>query len=148
LPSNFKQISESLKTMSGTKKNCFTKINNKPPCIFFMNSHLILSLKPTCFTSFLSQIFGGSLYMELWESLVLPRYYSWDIINTRQDSHGLTNTHQKGYWKIMFRGGGREKHTLFRLVDMCKWQRVTPTHKRSPRYRIAHGLERWVCVLI
>jgi hypothetical protein len=28
------------------KKNCFTKINNKPPCILLMNSHLILSLKP------------------------------------------------------------------------------------------------------
>jgi hypothetical protein len=58
------------------KKNYFTMINNKPPCILLMNSHLILSLKPTRSTPFLSQIFGGRLYMELWKSLVLPRYYS------------------------------------------------------------------------
>ena len=79
-----------------------------------MNSHLILSLKPTCSTPFLSQIFGGRLYMELWESLVLPRYYSRGIIKTRQASHGLTETRQKGHWKIMlFQGGGeRTKHTL------------------------------------
>jgi hypothetical protein len=41
--------------------------------------------------------------------------------------------------KIMFRGGGREKHTLLRYVDMCKWQRVILRHRRSPLYRIAHG---------
>jgi hypothetical protein len=34
---------------------------------------------------------------------------------------------------------GREKYTHLRYVDMCKWQRVIPRHKGSPRYRIAHG---------
>jgi hypothetical protein len=93
-----------------------------------MNSHLILSLKPICSTPFLSQIFGGRLYMDLWESLVLPRYYSWDIIKTRQASHGLTKTHQKGHWKIMFRGGG-EKNTHFLDRWTCandkEWSRGT-----------------------
>jgi hypothetical protein len=26
-----------------------------------------------------------------------------------------------------------------RSLDMCKWQRMIPRHKGSPRYRIAHG---------
>jgi hypothetical protein len=31
----------------------------------------------------------------------------------RQASHGLTETHQKGHWKIMlYQGGGEKKHTL------------------------------------
>jgi hypothetical protein len=41
------------------KKNCFTKINKKPPCILLMNSHLILSLKPTCSTPFLKNLVEG-----------------------------------------------------------------------------------------
>jgi hypothetical protein len=35
--------------------------------------------------------------MELWEKLVLPRYYNQDIIKIRQASHGLAETHQKGH---------------------------------------------------
>jgi hypothetical protein len=48
------------------------------------------------------------------KSLVLPRYYKWDVVKTRQASHGLTETRQKGHWKlILYQGGGRENtHTL------------------------------------
>jgi hypothetical protein len=34
---------------------------------------------------------------------------------------------------------GKRKITHLRWVDMCKWQRVIPRDKGSPRYRIAHG---------
>jgi hypothetical protein len=51
----------------------------------------------------------------------------------------FTETRQKGHWKIMLNQGGEEKYTHLRWVDMCKWQRVIPRHKGSPRYRIAHG---------
>jgi hypothetical protein len=34
-------------------------------------------------------------------------------------------------------GGEKNTHTL-RYVDMCKWQRVIPMNKGSPRYWIAH----------
>jgi hypothetical protein len=106
-----------------------------------INSHLILSLKPIYSTPFpLITYMCGRLYMELWESLVLPRYYKWDVVKTRQASHGLTETRQKGHWKMMlYQGGEREKYTHLRWVDMCKWQRVIPRHIGSPRYRIAHG---------
>jgi hypothetical protein len=81
-----------------------------------------------------------ALYGAFWESLVLPRYYKWDVVKTRQASHGLTETRQKGHWKIMlYQGGEREKYTHLRWVDMCKWQRMIQRHKGSPRYRIAHG---------
>jgi hypothetical protein len=53
--------------------------------------------------------------MELWESLVLPRFYKRDVVKTRQASHGLTETRQKGHWKMMLnQGGEREKYTHFR----------------------------------
>jgi hypothetical protein len=81
-----------------------------------------------------------ALYGAFWESLVLPRYYKWDVVKTRQASHGLTETRQKGHWKIMlYQGGEREKYTHLRWVDMCKWQRMIPRHKGSPCYRITHG---------
>jgi hypothetical protein len=42
--------------------------------------------------------------------------------------------------EIMFtRMRGRERTNTFRLVDMCKWQRMIPRPQRSPRYQIAHG---------
>jgi hypothetical protein len=46
-----------------------------------------------------------------WESLVLTRYYKRDVVKTRQGSHGLTETRQKGHWKIMLYQGGEEKNT-------------------------------------
>jgi hypothetical protein len=39
-----------------------------------------------------------------------PRYYRSDVVKTRQASHGLTETRQKGHWKIMFYQGGGEKN--------------------------------------
>jgi hypothetical protein len=60
-------------------------------------------------------IYSGRLYVELYgKSLVLPRYYKRDVVKTRQASHGLTETHQKGHWKIMlYQGGGKKNtHTL------------------------------------
>jgi hypothetical protein len=85
----------------------------KPPCILLKNSHLILSLKPIYSTPFplTTYVCGRLLYEALWESLVLPRYYKWDVVKTRQASHGLTETPQKGHWKIMLFQGGREKNT-------------------------------------
>jgi hypothetical protein len=54
--------------------------------------------------------------MELWESLVLPRFYKRDVVKTRQASHGLTETRQKGHWKMMlYQGGGREKYMVGKL---------------------------------
>jgi hypothetical protein len=59
-----------------------------------------------------------ALYGAFWESLVLPRYYKWDVVKTRQASHGLTETRQKGHCKIMlYQGGEREKYTQLRWVD-------------------------------
>jgi hypothetical protein len=52
-----------------------------------------------------------ALYGAFWESLVLPRYYKWDVVKTRQASHGLTETRRKGHWKIMLYQGGGEKNT-------------------------------------
>jgi hypothetical protein len=50
--------------------------------------------------------------MELFgKALVLPRYYKWDVVKTRQASHGLTETRQKGHWKIMLYQGGGDKNT-------------------------------------
>jgi hypothetical protein len=35
------------------------------------------------------------------------------VVKTRQASHGLTETRQKGHWKIMLNQGGERKvHTL------------------------------------
>jgi hypothetical protein len=71
------------------------------------------------------------------------------VVKTRQASHGLTETRQKGHWKIMlYQGGEREKYTHLRWVDMCKWQIVIPRHKGSPRYRIAHGWKMSMDLLI
>jgi hypothetical protein len=50
--------------------------------------------------------------MELWESLVLTRFYKGGVVKTTKASHGLTKTCQKGHWKIMLnQGGEREKYT-------------------------------------
>jgi hypothetical protein len=114
----------------------------KPPCILLMNSHLIMSLKPIYATPFplITYLCGRLLYGAFWESFVLPRYYKWDVVKTGQASHGLTETRQKAHWKIILYQGVGEKNThTLRYVDMCKWQRVIPRHKRSPLYRIAHG---------
>jgi hypothetical protein len=88
----------------------------KSPCILLMNSHLTLSLKPIYSTPFpLITYICGRLYMELWESLVLPIIYKWGVVKTRKASHGLTETRQKGHWKIMlYSRRGREKYTHLR----------------------------------
>jgi hypothetical protein len=78
--------------------------------------------------------------MELFgKVLVLPRYYEWDVVKTIQASHGLTETRQKGHWKIMLNQGGEEKNTHTWDRWTCANGRVIPRHKGSPRYRIAHG---------
>jgi hypothetical protein len=84
----------------------------KPSCILLMNSHLILSLKPIYSTPFplITYMCGRLLYGAFWESLVLP-YYKWDVVKTRQAYHGLTETRQKGHWKIMLYQEGEEKNT-------------------------------------
>jgi hypothetical protein len=55
--------------------------------------------------------------------LVLPSYYKWDVVKIRHASHGLTETRQKGHWKIMLYQGGGEKNTHFEIgghVQMAK----------------------------
>jgi hypothetical protein len=85
----------------------------KPPCILLMNSHLALSLKPISSTPFplITYMCVVGFIWSSWESLVLPRYYKWDVVKTRQASHGLTDTRQKGHWKIMLIREGKEKST-------------------------------------
>jgi hypothetical protein len=64
-----------------------------------------------------------------WESLVLRRYYKWDVVKTRQASHGLTETRQKGHWKIMLYQGGGEKNThtwdRWTCANGKEWSRCT-----------------------
>jgi hypothetical protein len=74
------------------------------------------------------------------KSLVLPRYYKWDVVKTRQASHGLTETRQKGHWKIMLcQGGGERKYTHFKIGGHVQMAKSDPRHKGSLRYRIAYG---------
>jgi hypothetical protein len=139
--SNFKCILEILKSRARWKK----ELNQvqKQTCLHLahvLSSYLVSQSLSILLLSPLN-IYSGRLYMEVYgKSLVLPRDYKWDVVKTRQASHGLTETRKKGHWKISFyqRGGEESTHTL-RYVDMCKWQRVIPRHKGSPRYRIAHG---------
>jgi hypothetical protein len=101
----------------------------------------ISSLKPIYSTRFplITYTCGRLLHGAFRESLVLPRYYKWDIVKTRQASHGLTETRQKSHWKIMlYQGGGRKIHTLWDRWT-CANGRVIPRHKGSSHYRIAHG---------
>jgi hypothetical protein len=113
---------------------------HKSSCILLMDSHLILSLKPIYSTHFPliththththTHIYiYRALYRAFWESLVLPRYYKWDVVKTRQASRGLTETHQKGHWKIMLNQGGEEKITHTRDRWTCangkEWSRGT-----------------------
>jgi hypothetical protein len=47
--------------------------------------------------------------------LPVPNFGVNSVVKTRQSSHGLTETRQKGHWKIMLnQGGEREKYTHFR----------------------------------
>jgi hypothetical protein len=116
---------------SEMKENSWTKFKNKLHCIVLMYSHLILSLKAYSFYSFpLFNIYNGRLYVELYgKSLVLPRYYKWDIVKTRQASHGLTETRQKGHWKIMlYQEGERKIHTpwdRWTCANGKEWSRGT-----------------------
>ena len=97
------------------KKNELNQVQKfKPLCILLMDSHLILSLKPTWSIHFLSQYKWMALSGAFGKSLILPRYYSRDIIKTRQASHGITETRQKGHWKNNVpRRGKRKIHTLW-----------------------------------
>jgi hypothetical protein len=70
-----------------------------------------------------------ALYGAFWESLVLPRYYKWDVVKARQASHGLTKTRQKGHWKIMLSLGGERENThtwdRWTCANGKKWSRGT-----------------------
>jgi hypothetical protein len=67
--------------------------------------------------------------LRFWESLVLPRFYKWDVVKTRQASCGLTETRQKGHWKIMLYQGGGEKNThtwdRWTCANGKEWSRST-----------------------
>jgi hypothetical protein len=78
-----------------------------------MNSHLIMSPEPIYSTPFslITYLCGRLLYGAFRESLVLPRYYKWDVVKTRQASQGPTETRQKGHWEIMLYQGGGDKNT-------------------------------------
>jgi hypothetical protein len=110
---NKERDKEKLSQVHKFKSSCILLMNSQLACLSSLYI-LLLSLSHIC----------GRLYMELWESLVLPRFYKWDVVKTRQASHALTETRQKGHWNIMLnQGGEREKYTHFRWVDMCKWQK-------------------------
>jgi hypothetical protein len=120
----------------------------KPPCILLMNSHLILSLKPIYSTPFPLKIFicGRLLYGAFWESLVVPRYYKWDVVKTRQASHCLTETRQKGHWKIMlYQGGERKTHTL-EIGGHVQMTKRDPEVQRKSSLSDCTWLERWVWI--
>jgi hypothetical protein len=82
------------------------------------------------------------------KSLVLPRYYNWDVVKTRQASHGLTETHQKGHWKIMLQGGERDEHTLFEITGLVQMAKSDPVAQAKSSLSNCTWLERWVWVLI
>jgi hypothetical protein len=69
--------------------------------------------------------------MELFgKFLVIPRYYKWDVVKTRQASHGLIETHQKrSLENNVISKRGREKYTHFEIgghVQIKKeWSRGT-----------------------
>jgi hypothetical protein len=128
---NFKWILEILKLRARWRKRA--KPSLKIHFLASCSCTLILSClsKPIHCTPFPLNIYSGRLYVELYEkSFVLPRYYNWDIIKTRQASHGLTETRQKGHWKIMLYQGGGEKntHTLWyrwTCANGKEWSRGT-----------------------
>jgi hypothetical protein len=70
-----------------------------------------------------------ALYGAFWESFIPTKIYKWDVVKTRQDSHGLTETRQKGHWKIMLNQGGGEKNThtwdRWTYANEKEWSRGT-----------------------
>jgi hypothetical protein len=64
-----------------------------------------------------------------WKSLVLSRYYYWDIIKATQASHGLTETCQNGHWKNnVTKRGERWTHTFWdrwTCANGKEWSRGT-----------------------
>jgi hypothetical protein len=85
----------------------------------------------------------GRIYVETCgKSLVLPRYYNWDIVKTWQASHGLTETHQKGHWKIMlYQGGGEKIDTLWERWK-CANGKSDPEEQRKSSLSDCTWLER------
>jgi hypothetical protein len=148
--SNFKWILEILKLRAGWRKRA--KPSSKINFLAFCSSTLILTylLKPIHSTPFPSQyIYRGRVYVELYgKSLVLPRYYKWDVVKTRQDSHGLTETRQKGHWKIMlYQGEGREKYTLLEILGHVQMAKSDPEAQSKSSLSDCTWLERWVWIL-
>jgi hypothetical protein len=127
---NFKWILEILKLRARWRKKAkpSSKINFFASCsCTFISSCLS---KPIHSTPFPSQYYSERLYVDLYgKSLVLPKYYKWDLVKTRQASHGLIETRQKGHWKICYiKEGERKIHTLcerWTCANGKEWSRGT-----------------------
>jgi hypothetical protein len=143
---NFKWILEILKLRARWRKRAkpSSKINFLASCsCTLISSCLSKPIHSTPLSPL--NIYSGRLYMELYEkSLVLPRYYKWDFVETRQASHGLTETLQIGHWKIMlYQGGGRKIHTLWDRWT-CANAKSDPEAQRKSSLSDCTWLERWV----
>jgi hypothetical protein len=64
------------------------------------------------------------------------------LSKTRQSSHGLTKTHQKGHWKIMLFQGGGEKHTHFEIGGHVQMAKSDPEAQRKSSLSDCTWLER------
>jgi hypothetical protein len=63
-------------------------------------------------------------------------------VKTRQASHGLTETHQKGHWKNVISKRGREKYTHFEIGGHVQMAKSDPEAQRKSSLSDCTWLER------
>jgi hypothetical protein len=82
-------------------------------CILLMNSHLTLSLRPIYSTPFplITHIYVVGFIWSFWESLVLPRFYKWDVIKKDKLLMVLPRLVKKVIGKQCYIKEGKEKNT-------------------------------------
>jgi hypothetical protein len=145
---NFKWILEILKLRARWTKRAkpSSKINFLASCSCTL---ILCCLSKPIHSTLFHYIYSGRLYVELYgKSLVLQWYYKWGVVKTRQASHGLTETHQKGHWKIMlYQGGGREKYTHFEIGGHVQMAKSDPEAQRKSSLSDCTWLERWAWIL-
>jgi hypothetical protein len=106
----------------------------KPPCILLMNSHLILSLKPIYSTPFplITYLCGRLLYGAFWESLVLARFYKWDVVKNKTSFSWSYQDFSKGSLENnVISGRGREKYTHFEIGGHVQMAKSDPEEQRK-----------------
>ena len=113
-----------------------------------MNSHLILSLKPTWYTPFLSQYISGRLYLELWEKFNYQDIIA-GILSKQDKLHmELPRLIKKVIVKIMFQGGGREKYIHFEIGEHVQMAKNDPEAQIKSSLSDCTCLEKWAWILI